>query len=70
MLLKRISVGSIDDIPPRCTVWQYAETLGNPFSDEKTVVHLLQSAESPRDIAVIVVETFGALSPMCRYYVE
>jgi hypothetical protein len=50
-------------------VWQYAETLGNPFSDEKTVVNLLQSAESPRDIVVTVVETFGALSPMCRYYV-
>jgi hypothetical protein len=51
-------------------VWQYAETLGNPFSDEKTVVELLRAGLYSRDIVVTVVEDVSTLNPICRYYLE
>jgi hypothetical protein len=71
MNLKRIRIGiGVDDIPARCIVWQYAETLGNPFSDEKTVVELLRVGLYSRDIVVTVVEDVSTLNPICRYYIE
>jgi hypothetical protein len=70
MKLKR--VGPKDHVPYRCTVWSYVATRRNPFSDEKSILELLHSYsdDTPRKTAVIVVETFGNLTPLCRYYVE
>jgi hypothetical protein len=69
MKLKR--VGPYEHVPHRCKVWRMVETLGNPFSDKKSVVGLLHVVDNDlRTVVVTVVNPGQRLYRVCRYYVE